>query len=395
MAAFMTKLGTFSLSTSCTTRLSLDTLVITSAVDPFFRSKYRARIRDACRSAVRVQQYPSKRHDPLTGGQEEEVPRVLMKWRSTLQFSKANPIRSFQLRIELGESTRGARTMLTLELNSWTLSAPPPKLLYTLPVMSSNTGIESPSPTAPRSPSTINTTSTASACMNTVMNDPSTGFAFPALRSSPPMAAVMPAGSGRLLLPLHLPSVTASLSLTLYFSSLRGYHLNGLKKKEAKLYKLKYKLSQLEEAKLVAVKAMGVSGDGDGAAKAKPVLGSFMTVFMHADMADMVFMFPRTSVLLTAIHILVINASSHHNTLFCHRLVVIHTSPGHWTSSFVKPLGMAVTGSESLRVATGAGELDDRGWAEMNDDDQGDLNNGVWVKELERITMVGSSMVAA
>uniref|UniRef100_A0A0E0G339 Uncharacterized protein n=1 Tax=Oryza nivara TaxID=4536 RepID=A0A0E0G339_ORYNI len=292
-----------------------------------------------------------------------------MKWRSTLQFSKANPIRSFQLRIELGESTRGARTMLTLELNSWTLSAPPPKLLYTLPVMSSNTGIESPSPTAPRSPSTINTTSTASACMNTVMNDPSTGFAFPALRSSPPMAAVMPAGS--------------------------GYHLNGLKKKEAKLYKLKYKLSQLEEAKLVAVKAMGVSGDGDGAAKAKPVLGSFMTVFMHADMADMVFMFPRTSVLLTAIHILVINASSHHNTLFCHRLVVIHTSPGHWTSSFVKPLGMAVTGSESLRVATGAGELDDRGWAEMNDDDQGDLNNGVWVKELERITMVGSSMVAA
>lgn len=105
--------------------------------------------------------------------------------------------------------------------------------------------------------------------------------------------------------------------------------------------------------------------------------------------------FPRTSVLLTAIHILVINASSHHNTLFCHRLVVIHTSPGHWTSSFVKPLGMAVTGSESLRVATGAGELDDCGWAEMNDDDQGDLNNGVWVKELERITMVGSSMVAA
>lgn len=82
----------------------------------------------------------------------------------------------------------------------------------------------------------------------------------------------------------------ASLSLTLYFSSLRGYHLNGLKKKEAKLYKLKYKLSQLEEAKLVAVKAMGVSGDGDGAVKAKPVLGSFMTVFMHADMADMVFM---------------------------------------------------------------------------------------------------------
>ncbi len=54
-----------------------------------------------------------------------------------------------------------------------------------------------------------------------------------------------------------------------------------------------------------------------------------------------------------------------------------------------------MTGSESLRVATGAGELDDRGWAEMNDDDQGDLNNGVWVKELERITMVGSSMVAA
>jgi hypothetical protein len=46
----------------------------------------------------------------------------------------------------------------------------------------------------------------------------------------------------------------------------------------------------LEEAKLVAVKAMGVSGDGDGAVKAKPVLGSFMTVFMHADMADMVFM---------------------------------------------------------------------------------------------------------
>lgn len=76
-------------------------------------------------------------------------------------------------------------------------------------------------------------------------------------------------------------------------------------------------------------------------------------------------------------------------------MVVIHTSPGHWTSSFVKPLGMAVTGSESLRVATGAGELDDCGWAEMNDDDQGDLNNGVWVKELERITMVGSSMVAA
>uniref|UniRef100_A0A0E0CH29 Uncharacterized protein n=1 Tax=Oryza meridionalis TaxID=40149 RepID=A0A0E0CH29_9ORYZ len=28
----------------------------------------------------------------------------------------------------------------------------------------------------------------------------------------------------------------------------------------------------------------------------------------------------------------------------------------------------------------------------MNDDDQGDLNNGVWVKELKRITMVGSSM---
>lgn len=46
----------------------------------------------------------------------------------------------------------------------------------------------------------------------------------------------------------------------------------------------------MEEAKLVAVKAMGVSGDGDGATKAKPVLGSFMTVFMHADMADMVFM---------------------------------------------------------------------------------------------------------
>uniref|UniRef100_A0A0E0CH28 Uncharacterized protein n=1 Tax=Oryza meridionalis TaxID=40149 RepID=A0A0E0CH28_9ORYZ len=236
-----------------------------------------------------------------------------MKWRSTFQFSKANPIRSFQLRIELGESTRGARTMLTLELNSWTLSAPPPKLLYTLPVMSSNTGIESPSPTAPRSPSTINTTSAASACMNTVMNDPSTGFAFAFLvpPSLPPMAAVMPAGSARLLLPLHPASVTRS--------------------------------------------GPWVWVERDGTAKAKPVLGLFMTVFMHADMADEVLMFPRTSALLTAIHILVINASSHHNTVFCHRLVVIHTSSGHWSSSFIKPLGTTVTGSESLRVATGAG----------------------------------------
>uniref|UniRef100_A0A0E0G347 Uncharacterized protein n=1 Tax=Oryza nivara TaxID=4536 RepID=A0A0E0G347_ORYNI len=82
------------------------------------------------------------------------------------------------------------RTTLTLELNSLTMSAPLPRSLKMRLVMSSITGVEMPSPMAPRSPSTISATSAASACMNTVMNDENTGLAFalPAPPSPPPMA---------------------------------------------------------------------------------------------------------------------------------------------------------------------------------------------------------------
>ena len=74
VVAFIRKLGTFSPRTSCTTWVSLDTLVVTSDTEPGLRSKYsmscrstarryRARIREACRSAVRAQQYPSTKHN--------------------------------------------------------------------------------------------------------------------------------------------------------------------------------------------------------------------------------------------------------------------------------------------------------------------------------------------
>jgi hypothetical protein len=49
MEQFITKLGSFSLSTSCTTRLSLETLAITSDVEPVLRSKYST----SCRSTAR------------------------------------------------------------------------------------------------------------------------------------------------------------------------------------------------------------------------------------------------------------------------------------------------------------------------------------------------------
>ena len=113
---------------------------------------------------------------------------------------------------------RETSTSLTLELNSSRRSGPLPRSLKMRLVIKSMTGVDMPSPMAPTRPSTMSTTSAASACMNTDANDRITGAEFLALAAAGGGPSSLPMSAGEVVVaatPPHSPRRVSLVTLPL------------------------------------------------------------------------------------------------------------------------------------------------------------------------------------